>query len=144
MINGDTEKLITLFQQTKNTDYLLNIYNKYLPMINHISHLFHFSDLDKDDVCQEALIVCYHTASTYNSKAVKVTYGAYFKASLFNKFRTLKRKEQTAKRMAYKMSVPLDTCQQNYLISEQTTQIIQQSMLLEQIAHKLPRHADTN
>ena len=46
MINGDTEKLIILFQQTKNTDYLLNIYNKYLPMINHISNLFHFSDLD--------------------------------------------------------------------------------------------------
>lgn len=77
-----TKELLRRFKEYHCEDSLAELFAKYKPLVIRAINSFHFRTLDRDDLLQEAYIICCSTALSYNQTTTKATYGCYFKASL--------------------------------------------------------------
>ena len=120
---------------------IAELFAKYKPLVIRAITSFHFRTLDRDDLLQEAYIICCSTALSYNQTTTKATYGCYFKASLYNRLTTLKREETANKRMGNVLAVPLDSIcgDDDSFISENTFSELEAKIALEQVMAKMPR-----
>ena len=135
-----TKELLRRFKEYHCEDSLAELFAKYKPLVIRAINSFHFRTLDRDDLLQEAYIICCSTALSYN-QTTKATYGCYFKASLYNRLTTLKREETANKRMGNVLAVPLDSIcgDDDSFISENTFSEIEAKIALEQVMAKMPR-----
>lgn len=136
-----TKELLRRFKEYHCEDSLAELFAKYKPLVIRAITSFHFRTLDRDDLLQEAYIICCTTALSYNQTTTKATYGCYFKASLYNRLTTLKREETANKRMGNVLAVPLDSIcgDDDSFISENTFSELEAKIALEQVMAKMPR-----
>ncbi|WP_281827907.1 RNA polymerase sigma factor [Lactobacillus amylolyticus] len=91
----------------KDSEAFEKLFNKYLPVALNAANRYHFRFNDRDDLIQEARIVCYKAALSYQLES-HIAFGVYFQHSLLNYFCSLLRKENALKRKADKMAESLD------------------------------------
>lgn len=82
--------------------------HKYRPMIIKLCRNVHLQSSDADDLLQEARIICYQTACSFDPERSTITFGAYFKLSLQNHYRSLVRRENAQKRQIEKLALSLE------------------------------------
>ena len=121
-----TKELLRRFKEYHCEDSLAELFAKYKPLVIRAITSFHFRTLDRDDLLQEAYIICCSTALSYNQTTTKATYGCYFKASLYNRLTTLKREETICG-------------DDDSFISENTFSELEAKIALEQVMAKMPR-----
>lgn len=109
-MENDLELTNLLFQLKTFADSLALqlLVKKYQPMILSLIGHFHLQLLDTDDLLQEARIICYQTACSFDPTKANITFGAYFKLSLCNHFRSLLRRENAQKRLLEKQVISLE------------------------------------
>lgn len=86
---------------------LLTTYNQYFPMVLRLCRKYYFALYDKEDLHQEALLVCFTSIKTFDEQ-YNVPFGAFYKNNLERHFCTLLRQEKSAKRIINEMTVPYD------------------------------------
>ena len=79
-MENDLELTNLLFQLKTFADSLALqlLVKKYQPMILSLIGHFHLQFLDNDDLLQEARIICYQTACSFDPTKANITFGAYF------------------------------------------------------------------
>ena len=106
--NDSLTDLLGHLQKEPNSLAFQIIFQKYRPMIITVIKKFNLTSHDTDDLFQEASLVCYQTACSFDPKKTATTYGAFFKLSLINHCRTLVRQENAQKREVQKHLTSLE------------------------------------
>lgn len=91
----------------KDSEAFEKLFTKYLPVALNAASRYYFRFSDQDDLIQEARIVCYKAALSYQLES-HIAFGVYFQRSLLNYFCSLLRKENALKRKADKTAESLD------------------------------------
>lgn len=93
--------LIQAIRANNESASFKELFDKYRPLVNKATKRYHFRFLETEDLIQEARIVCYQAALSYNISG-NVSFGKFFQQSLFNRYCSLLRKESAKKRMGDK------------------------------------------
>lgn len=86
---------------------LLTLFAAYRPLIQTVINRFSFNLLDEDDLIQEAQIVCFKAAQTYQ-ESFNTKYGTYFIQCLINRYNSLTRFDGADKRRNQKRDLSLE------------------------------------
>lgn len=77
---------------------LSKIYQQYRPLVLSICKRYYFRLYDKDDLHQEAMLVCFKSLKSYNINH-QISFGAFYKLNLERHFCSLLRREKSQKRI---------------------------------------------
>lgn len=136
----ETEMLLRNFQEFGDDDALAELFLRYKPMVLRCIKSFTLKLNDQEDLMQEAYIICCTTARSYVFEATPVTYGCYFKSSLYNRMRSLKRMESAYKRYGNVNSVSMESVLEkcDLLVSDDLFGRIDDRIALEQAISNHP------
>ena len=101
------QKWIKKIRLGNDSEAFKDLFHKYLPIALNAANHYHFRFSDQDDLIQEARIVCYKAALSYQLES-HIAFGVYFQRSLLNHFCSMLRKENALKRKADKLAQSLD------------------------------------
>ncbi|ARD06410.1 MULTISPECIES: sigma-70 family RNA polymerase sigma factor [Lactobacillus] len=117
MIHAKKEaKLISAARQD-DEKALLQLFEKYRPLVVKSRRKFYFRDFDDDDWEQEALIVCLDAVDSYNPNRGK--FGTFYKKRLYNRAVDLLRYRTTSRRIGNEIMLSLEAlieCDSNKII----------------------------
>lgn len=99
--------LLEEIQNSSSSKAFSQLFLKFRPLVNFAINNFQFRHYEVDDLLQEARIVCYQSALTFNTNNYPL-YGAYFKKSLFNRFNSLLRYDLSHRRATSKADLSYD------------------------------------
>ncbi|KRM84437.1 ComX [Liquorilactobacillus vini DSM 20605] len=97
--NTSDSSLVLKVREENDSDAFEFLFSKYLPVVHKALGRYHLHFVEHDDLLQEARIVCYQAALSYQI-GTKASFGAYFQKSLLNRYCSLLRKESALKRKA--------------------------------------------
>ncbi len=87
------------------SDSFTRLYDQYMPLICKIWYQYHLDDVPLDDWKQEAAMVLYRSACSYQDKQVRFCW--YYRQALLNKIRDLYRQQSAQKRVPFENMEPI-------------------------------------
>nr|WP_162853617.1 sigma-70 family RNA polymerase sigma factor [Ligilactobacillus salivarius] len=104
--------LLENFKEQPSDDNFNKLFQKYTPLVFKLINSYHFTFYERDDLIQEAKIVCYSSALRYRLPS-NITFGYYFQINLRNKYNSLYRLEHAYKRKSEKESTSYEQLSSN-------------------------------
>ncbi|WP_164512655.1 RNA polymerase sigma factor [Loigolactobacillus iwatensis] len=90
-----------------NSDALEWLFKKYLPLLKSLQHRYYLRLYDYDDWCQEARLICYHSAQQYDHNS-HLSFGRFYQMQLQHHIINLIRRQLAQKRQVDRLQIPVE------------------------------------
>lgn len=112
-----SERALLKLVKAKDDAALVELCQRYAPLIMKIKRHYYLREFDDDDWDQEAMLVCYETACLFDAQR-NPNFGAFYKMRLTNHARSLLRYEYAQRRAPYAKAASYESALEAGLVHE--------------------------